>query len=111
VSVPSSELAPPAPSSPLPRLEPKGGGGGVNTRLRVRGRGEPIPTTGEKAWHSVYSVVGNNVYKFAVVTYKDQKQIKLPRSNIRLILKVHKIENFFGFDFESCPISLLVMHK
>jgi hypothetical protein len=26
-------------------------------------------------------------------------------------LKVHKIENFFGFDFEFCPISLLVMHK
>ncbi len=27
------------------------------------------------------------------------------------ILKVHKNENFFGFDFEFCPISLLVMHK
>jgi hypothetical protein len=26
-------------------------------------------------------------------------------------LKVHKIENFFGFDFEFCTISLLVMHK
>ncbi len=26
-------------------------------------------------------------------------------------LKVHKNENFFGFDFEFCPISLLVMHK
>ncbi len=35
-------------------LEPKGGGGG-NTRLRVRG--EPIRTTEEKAWHSVYSVL------------------------------------------------------
>ncbi len=36
--------------------EPKGGG---NTRWRVMGlgRGEPIRTTGEKAWHSVYSVV------------------------------------------------------
>jgi hypothetical protein len=26
-------------------------------------------------------------------------------------LKVHKNENFFGFDFEFCTISLLVMHK
>ncbi len=26
-------------------------------------------------------------------------------------LKVHKNENFFGVDFEFCPISLLVMHK
>jgi hypothetical protein len=26
-------------------------------------------------------------------------------------LKVHKIENFFGFDFEFCTISMLVMHK
>ncbi len=30
---------------------------------------------------------------------------------IRINLKVHKNENFFGFDFEFCPISLLVMHK
>jgi hypothetical protein len=26
-------------------------------------------------------------------------------------LKVHKNENFFGFDFEFCIISLLVMSK
>jgi hypothetical protein len=26
-------------------------------------------------------------------------------------LKGHKNENFFGFDFEFCTISLLVMHK
>jgi hypothetical protein len=26
-------------------------------------------------------------------------------------LKVHKNENFFGFDFEFCTISLLGMHK
>ncbi len=26
-------------------------------------------------------------------------------------LKVHKNENFFGFDFEFCSISLLVMSK
>ncbi len=29
----------------------------------------------------------------------------------RLSLKVHKIENFFGPDFEFCVISLLVMLK
>ena len=28
-----------------------------------------------------------------------------------MALKVHKIENFFGFDFEICIISLLVMAK
>jgi hypothetical protein len=28
-----------------------------------------------------------------------------------IILKVHKIEIFFGFDFEICTISLLVMSK
>jgi hypothetical protein len=26
-------------------------------------------------------------------------------------LKVHKNENFFGFDFEFCTISVLVMRK
>ena len=26
-------------------------------------------------------------------------------------LKVHQNDNFFGFDFEFCPISLLVMQK
>jgi hypothetical protein len=54
----SSELAPPPPLPArkcAPPLEPKGGS---NTRLRVRGRGEPIRTTGEKAWHSDYFVIG-----------------------------------------------------
>ncbi len=31
--------------------------------------------------------------------------------NARSSLKVHKIENFFGSDFEFCVISLLVMLK
>ncbi len=30
---------------------------------------------------------------------------------LSLLLKVHKNENFFGFDFEFCTISLLVMQK
>jgi hypothetical protein len=29
----------------------------------------------------------------------------------KYVLKVHKNENFFGFDFEFCTISVLVMHK
>ncbi len=41
-----------------PHPEPKGG----NTRLRVRGWANPIRTTGEKAWYSVYSVP--TVYEF-----------------------------------------------
>ncbi len=32
-------------------------------------------------------------------------------SHILCWLKVHKNENFFGFDFEFCTISMLVMHK
>jgi hypothetical protein len=36
-------------------LRPKGGKS--NTLLRVRGWGDPFRTTGQKAWHSVYSVV------------------------------------------------------
>jgi hypothetical protein len=32
-------------------------------------------------------------------------------SHYPLPLKVHKNENFFGFDFEFCTISLLVMSK
>ncbi len=36
-------------------LGPRGGG---NTSLRMRVWGEPILTTGQKAWHSVYFVVG-----------------------------------------------------
>ncbi len=31
--------------------------------------------------------------------------------NPNLNLKVHKNENCFGFDFEFCTISVLVMHK
>jgi hypothetical protein len=32
-------------------------------------------------------------------------------SKFASLLKVHKIENFFGSDFEFCVISLLVMLK
>ncbi len=32
-------------------------------------------------------------------------------NDFNITLKVHKIENFFGSDFEFCVISLLVMLK
>jgi hypothetical protein len=58
VSVPSSELASPAPCPPSgvcsPSPPPQAPRGGGNTRLRAE---EPIRTTGEKALHSVYSVI------------------------------------------------------
>jgi hypothetical protein len=30
---------------------------------------------------------------------------------VYLLVKGHKNENFFGFNFEFCTVSLLVMHK
>jgi hypothetical protein len=33
------------------------------------------------------------------------------RVGFPVVEQVHKIENFFGFDFEFCTISLLVMLK
>jgi hypothetical protein len=33
------------------------------------------------------------------------------RITVMSSLKVHKNENLFGFDFEFCTISMLVMHK
>jgi hypothetical protein len=38
-------------------------------------------------------------------------RIPLTESRVHALLKVHKNENFFGFDFEFCTISVLVMHK
>ncbi len=47
----------PRPLSPQASVSPPPGNKeGGNTRLQVRGRGEPIQATGEKAWHSVYSM-------------------------------------------------------
>jgi hypothetical protein len=36
---------------------------------------------------------------------------KIPYGKGVVLVKVHKIEIFFGFDFEICIISLLVMSK
>ncbi len=41
----------------------------------------------------------------------DGRTLLLPLPNKSIDLKVHKIEIFFGFDFEICIISLLVMTK
>jgi hypothetical protein len=52
-----------------------------------------------------------------LISWLPQKFISLkilgPLSNFKIqqYLKVHKNENFFGFDFEFCTISLLVMSK
>jgi hypothetical protein len=37
--------------------------------------------------------------------------LKILTLKLLLLLKVHKIEIFFGFDFEICKISLIVMSK
>ncbi len=37
--------------------------------------------------------------------------VKKYSSGVPFPLKVHKNENFFGFDFKFCTISLLIMHK
>jgi hypothetical protein len=41
----------------------------------------------------------------------EQFELKHTKTIKYAALKVHKNENFFGFEFEFCPISLLVMHK
>jgi hypothetical protein len=47
---------------------------------------------------------------------RDQSSIPVtkfidPVRETKASLKVHKNENLFGFDFEFCTISMLVMHK
>jgi hypothetical protein len=54
---PSSELGPPTPCDASEFVHPPRNQRGGNTRLRVRGWADPIRTTGEKAWHCIYSVL------------------------------------------------------
>ncbi len=57
VSVQSSEMGPPLPTTRKQVCLPWTHGGGANTLLRVRGVGGPNSDDRiEKAWHSVYSV-------------------------------------------------------
>ncbi len=52
-----------------------------------------------------------SLYSF-VCSAKYHRIVDCPTvSSVDLWLKVHKIENFFDFDFGICVISLLVMHK
>ncbi len=51
----------------------------------------------------------NNVIRRFLIAQKICSSFFPSLSNI--ILKVHKIENFFDSDFGICVISLLVMHK
>jgi hypothetical protein len=46
----------PPQASVSPPLDP-GGGGASNTLFTGEGVGDPILTTGQKAWHCVYSVM------------------------------------------------------
>jgi hypothetical protein len=56
VYAPSSELVPLAPSSGSECVSPLGSKGGEQHSLAVEGVGDPIRTTVQKAWHSVYSL-------------------------------------------------------
>ncbi len=49
--------------------------------------------------------------KFHTLSEKCFSAIYAVKTQFSLLLKVHKNENFFGFDFEFCTISLLVMSK
>jgi hypothetical protein len=62
VPTPYVLIGSPPPSLPQASVSPPlwNQRGEYNTRWRVRERGEPIQTTGEKAWHSVYSVSANH---------------------------------------------------
>ncbi len=53
--------------------------------------------------------INREKYTFCVI--KSLDLIKKFKKWARPLLKVHKNENYFGFDFEFCTISMLVMHK
>jgi hypothetical protein len=50
-------LVPPSHPSQASASPPRSQKVGSNTRSQVRAVGEPIRTTGQKTWHSVYSVI------------------------------------------------------
>jgi len=94
MSVPSSELAPPPPLPEASVSPPPWNLMGGNTRLWERVWGEPIWTTGGKAWHSMYSIlcdidcivhyvlfnIRNVVFKYSYVNYKNFiKNMKLEK--------------------------------
>ncbi len=68
----------------------------------------PIVLSSRTAWGMVekWPLSAERVLNDGVLT-----TITMYRQRGRIILKVHKIENFFGSEFEFCVISLLVMLK
>ena len=64
---------------------------------------------------SVHNLFSDRIQTFideiAEFGTKRWHQLASSRACICKRLKVHKIENFFGSDFEFCTISLLVMFK
>ncbi len=57
------------------------------------------------------SVILARFANFVYTVLKKEKIADILRNVTTVCLKVHKNENFFGFDFEFCTISMLVMHK
>ncbi len=52
----------------IKRVCPPATKGGGNTLMRVRREwAVPIRTTGEKAWHTVYSVISAKIYRTPVM--------------------------------------------
>jgi hypothetical protein len=67
-----------------------------------------VPFISNSSWYSnsTQSSLSPNGAKSHIFSNKHFLRIKC---NILISLKVHKIEIFFGFDFEICIITLLVM--
>jgi hypothetical protein len=65
----------------------------------------------------LHALVGSNQTNFFLIlfhfVYPHNPCSKLDRQSCRImrLLKVHKIEIFFGFDFEICNISLIIRSK
>jgi hypothetical protein len=59
----------------------------------------------------MYIYGGYQASRILMINIKQIAGKRYSNSDSGLYLKVHKIENFFGFDFEFCVISLLVMLK
>jgi hypothetical protein len=106
--VPSSGLAPPAPSAAKECAPPWNQRGGI-TRLRVMGPGEPIRAIGEKAWHSGYVIlfVGDAISLMSHVSSRSKNKLLVDKfaqkgicwifSDTRLVVRkyLYSIPYFF----------------
>ncbi len=71
---------------------------------------------GAQTFRSGLLRIGYEAYQyetFRCITYQSETYRLLNITAFKHFadLKVHKNENFFGFDLEFCTISMLVMHK